>query len=769
MNPKSEHLEIKSLLQEAEIYTDQGLFNEALDTYEKILDHIKKTNNKTLYKKVLDKISEIKSRQGFLKSTNLGGSRYHNGSVLEEALALKEKGDLEGAIRLLQKLISQGSEDPRVYYYLAKFLIEIGEYRKAIEILRNALDLPHITIDDYVAFNYLLGQAYEKIRNIDRALEAYRKASHFNSDYLDVEAKIQKLKDIQRKYGRLQLLFTKGLLTDTIYEEAKKIAKEKNMSLEQTLIEEFGISKKDIGAALSRYYGYPFVEFNELDLPPRPSCIEGIKEKFFRENVCIPIAEKDGRIILAIDDPFDTLRLDLVRRVLKAQDLELRVAIKEDIYKFIDYFYGKTGFELPGEIPEVEIIREEEEELEEAEEVAESVVVQLANYILEEAYHRGASDIHIESLSGKRGAQIRFRIDGECHLFKTIPYIYKRPLISRYKIMANLDIAEKRLPQDGKIKFRMKNGRSFELRVATIPTIDNNEDVVMRILAAVEAMPLDHIGLSEENLEKIKKLIEMPYGLFLVVGPTGSGKTTTLHAALGYINRPNKKIWTAEDPVEIVQEGLRQVQVKPKIGLTFARVLRAFLRADPDVIMIGETRDEETARTVIEASLTGHLVFTTLHTNSAPETVTRLLGMGMDPYNFADALLGILAQRLAKRLCNVCKQPYKPSEKEIEYIISEYGYHPVKPLKKEDFEGVTLYKPKGCPHCHNTGYRGRLAIHELLVANDEIRELIVKRAPVHEIRDAAIRNGMLTLKQDGIWKVLAGETDIRQIRAVCMR
>ncbi|OAG27568.1 hypothetical protein TH606_06275 [Thermodesulfatator autotrophicus] len=291
----------------------------------------------------------------------------------------------------------------------------------------------------------------------------------------------------------------------------------------------------------------------------------------------------------------------------------------------------------------------------------------------------------------------------------------------------------------------------------------------MRILASVEAMPIDKLGLREENLEAFKKLLQMPYGLILVVGPTGSGKTTTLHAALGYINTPNKKIWTAEDPVEIVQEGLRQVQVKPKIGLDFARVLRSFLRADPDIIMIGETRDEETARTVIEASLTGHLVFTTLHTNSAPETVTRLLGMGMDPYNFADALLGILAQRLAKRLCPNCKEPYQPSEEEIDLLIEEYGEHPTTPLTREAFKEATLFKPRGCSSCNNTGYKGRLAIHELLVANDEIRELIVKNAPVHEIRDAAMRAGMLTLKQDGIWKVLQGLTDLKQIRAVSIR
>ncbi len=392
----------------------------------------------------------------------------------------------------------------------------------------------------------------------------------------------------------------------------------------------------------------------------------------------------------------------------------------------------------------------------------------MANRILEDAYNKGASDIHIESLSGKRGARIRFRIDGDCIHYQDVPYAYKKALVSRFKIMADLDIAEKRLPQDGKIKFRMRNGRVFEVRVATLPTIDNNEDVVMRILAAVEAMPLDKIGLREENLEKFRKALELPYGLILVVGPTGSGKTTTLHAALGYVNRSEKKIWTAEDPVEIVQEGLRQVQVRPKIGLTFARALRAFLRADPDIIMIGETRDEETAHIVIEASLTGHLVFTTLHTNSAAETIVRLLGMGMDPYNFADALLAILAQRLAKKLCS-CKEPYEPGPKEIEEILYEYGDHPVHPLRAEDLKGITLYRPKGCSRCHKTGYRGRMAIHELLVASDTIRELIQKRAPVAEIRDQAMTEGMLTLKQDGILKVLEGHTDVKQIRAVCLR
>jgi type II secretory ATPase GspE/PulE/Tfp pilus assembly ATPase PilB-like protein len=394
-------------------------------------------------------------------------------------------------------------------------------------------------------------------------------------------------------------------------------------------------------------------------------------------------------------------------------------------------------------------------------------VVKLCNRIIEEAYAKNASDIHVESQIGKRGALIRFRTDGDCANFQTVPFNYKRALVSRIKILAKLDIAEKRLPQDGKIKFRTRRGKNIELRVATLPTVGGNEDVVMRILAGGDAMALKKMGLHEENFENFKTLINRPYGLVLVVGPTGSGKTTTLHAGLGFINRPEKKIWTAEDPVEIVQDGLRQVQVLPKIGLDFARVLRAFLRADPDVIMVGETRDEETANTVIEAALTGHLVFSTLHTNSAPETVTRLLGMGIDPFNFADSLLGVLAQRLIKRLCPHCRQKYTPPEDELKILTTEYGNHPTKPLEID--EGLVLYKARGCSHCQKTGYKGRLAIHELLVTDDNMRSKIESNAPVAEIRYAAMEAGMRTLKQDGIIKVMNGDTDLVQVSAATMK
>ncbi len=270
--------------------------------------------------------------------------------------------------------------------------------------------------------------------------------------------------------------------------------------------------------------------------------------------------------------------------------------------------------------------------------------------------NRRASDIHIEPNVGKKNVEVRYRVDGDCAIYQTLPYSYRAAVISRIKIMSNLDITVRRIPQDGKIKFKRPHGDEIELRVATIPTQGGVEDVVMRILAKGETMPIEAMGLSERNFNEMLKILAKPYGMILVVGPTGSGKTTTLHAALHHINKPDRKIWTAEDPVEITQYGLRQVQVQPKIGFDFAAAMRAFLRADPDVIMVGEMRDFETAKTGVEASLTGHLVFSTLHTNSAPETITRLLDMGIDPLNFADALLGILAQRLVRTLCKDCKE-----------------------------------------------------------------------------------------------------------------
>ena len=333
--------------------------------------------------------------------------------------------------------------------------------------------------------------------------------------------------------------------------------------------------------------------------------------------------------------------------------------------------------------------------------------------------------------------------------------------------MARLDIAERRMPQDGKIKMKY-GGKEIEFRLATCPTVGGNEDAVLRILAASKPIPLDKMNFTRRNEELIKAMASKPYGLILVVGPTGSGKTTTLHSALGHINTRDKKIWTAEDPVEITQKGLRQVQMLPKIGLDFARAMRAFLRGDPDVIMVGEMRDVETCSIGLEASLTGHLVFSTLHTNSAPETITRLIDMGMNPLNFADALLLIVAQRLVRTLCKECKEDYHPSQKEFEVLAREFGLEEFQKLGIKYTDDLRLKKPVGCSKCSDTGYLGRTGLHEALEGTEEMKRMIMSKTLIEELRNQAIRDGMTTLKQDGILKVFKGDCDLKQVMAVCI-
>lgn len=466
-------------------------------------------------------------------------------------------------------------------------------------------------------------------------------------------------------------------------------------------------------------------------------------------------------------------KIDTIKSLISADDYELAVGLKEDILQFLDYFYGTRPEPEEGSIDDL-LGKLETPDAEEPEDGADlltendNTIVQLVNKIIKDAYTKNSSDIHVEPYPGKEGAEIRFRIDGDCQLYQTIPYHYKQAIISRLKIMADLDITERRKPQDGKINLKKFSSLGIELRIATVPTAGGQEDVVLRILAGSETMPLDKIGMNERDHGLFKDMIQKPYGIILVVGPTGSGKTTTLHAALGYLNRPERKIWTAEDPVEITQRGLRQVQVSPRIGLDFASAMRSFLRADPDVIMVGEIRDHETVTTAIEASLTGHLVLTTLHTNSAPETIVRLLDMGMDPFNFSDALIGILGQRLIRTLCNDCKKPYHPSRQEYDSLARTY---------EGDFDALgfpyhddlTLYRASECDQCNNSGYKGRTSIIELLEATDELKSLIQGGARMEALREQGIKDGMTTLMQDGIRKVFLGLTDMHQVRKVCMK
>jgi type II secretory ATPase GspE/PulE/Tfp pilus assembly ATPase PilB-like protein len=398
-----------------------------------------------------------------------------------------------------------------------------------------------------------------------------------------------------------------------------------------------------------------------------------------------------------------------------------------------------------------------------------SIIAQLVNHVIAEAYRMGASDIHVEPSSVHKDTTVRFRVDGTCFTPMRIPAPYRRAVVSRIKIMANLDIAESRKPQDGKIAYRPTQNREIELRVATLPTSGGMEDVVLRLLTAKEPMQLDGMGLTPNMREAIETIARKPYGLFLCVGPTGSGKTTTLHAVLQSINTDERKIWTAEDPIEITQDGLRQVQIHPKIGLTFASAMRAFLRADPDVIMIGEMRDRETADVAIEASLAGHLVLSTLHTNSAVETVVRLLDLGCDPFNFADTMLGVLAQRLCKRICSRCKEAYVASPQEYDELVHGYGADEWPLPGLEAATAVRLYRGRGCDLCNHTGFKGRVSIHELLLGSDDMKGLVQGRAKTSVLFRQAKRDGMRTLVQDGIRKVLQGDTTYRQVRAVALK
>ena len=398
-----------------------------------------------------------------------------------------------------------------------------------------------------------------------------------------------------------------------------------------------------------------------------------------------------------------------------------------------------------------------------------SAIVRLANQIIVEAYRPEASDIHIEPYSDRKETAIRFRMDGTCSTYMRIPAIYRRALVSRIKIMSNLDISERRKPQDGKIRFKLNQDGEIELRVATLPTAGNNEDIVMRLLTAKEPLPLEVMEFAPATLTALLDIVEKPHGIILCVGPTGSGKTTTLHALLRHLNTDERKIWTAEDPIEITQEGLRQVQVHPKIGFTFAAAMRSFLRADPDIIMIGEMRDKETADVAIEASLTGHLVLSTLHTNGAVETVVRLLDMGCDSFNFADAMQCVIAKRLCKRICVKCKESYHPTMEEYDKLVHGYGKQAWEGLGVGNCEDFQLYRGRGCDACNQTGLKGRVALHELLRGSDELRSLIQNRAKTTEMQSLAAREGMVTLAQDGILKILSGLTTYEQVRSVAMK
>jgi type II secretory ATPase GspE/PulE/Tfp pilus assembly ATPase PilB-like protein len=599
----------------------------------------------------------------------------------------------------------------------------------------------------------------------------------------------QRLKPQPLIRSKYSALVSDAVLAAPELELATRSARRKGDDIEEILIKEFQVKLPSIGDALSRFFGVPYEAFKSDRVKP-VDLLRNLKREFVEQSQWLPIEDgPQGVVILAIDPEY-VKNARVINNVFPKSKLTYRVTTNREFKQTVDQFYGAEGdmTSVGDLLSGMEGDDEEGSELSEADlsAAAENELVKLVNKVIIDAYRQGASDIHIEPRPGKEKTLIRFRKDGSLEPYIEIPSSYRNAISARIKIMCDLDISERRKPQDGKIKFKKFGPLDIELRVATIPSAGGVEDIVMRILAAGEPIPLDKLGVLPHNLQRLKSAVGKPYGLFFVCGPTGSGKTTTLHSVLNYLNTPETKIWTAEDPVEITQKGLRQVQVNRKSGLDFATAMRAFLRADPDVIMVGEMRDKETVSMGIEASLTGHLVFATLHTNSAPESIVRLLDMGMDPFNFADALLGVLAQRLAKRLCSNCKLAYEPSPEELKLLLAEYCEElkntqafkdeeagrqgALDHWKKNYTDGgkFKLYKAVGCDQCSG-GYKGRVGLHELMLGTDRLKRLIQEHSRVALMLAAALEDGMLTLKMDGIEKILSGITDIKQVRAVCIK
>jgi type II secretory ATPase GspE/PulE/Tfp pilus assembly ATPase PilB-like protein len=587
---------------------------------------------------------------------------------------------------------------------------------------------------------------------------------------LHVGRRMQELLEGSVQRTPYDFLMQSGLLTRETLKEAREEAAAEGCSVEQILLTRRGIDKASLGRSLAEHFAVPF-SAEPAEKPVSAELIRKFSPEFLRAHAVLPVGWKGEGVEVVVVNPHNLTLIDDVGRRLGTEKLALLVGIREDILLALEKFAPAPGTAPAGggaastSEPEWEPVAAEETGYDlaagEGGEV-DSRTIRLVNETIQAAADRGASDIHFETtLAG--GMDIRFRVDGVCHSYRTIREACSRPVISRLKIMAQLNIAEHRLPQDGKIRLKDQQGRRTDLRVAIMPTYGEREDAVLRLLPEYQVFKLDQIGMEPDVLERFRKVVEQPHGIVLCVGPTGSGKTTTLHAALAHIKGVEVKVWTAEDPVEITQEGVRQVQMHAQIGLTFGRALRAFLRLDPDVIMIGEIRDRETADAAIEASLTGHLVLSTLHTNSAPETVTRLLEMGLDPFSFGNSLLGVLAQRLVRRICPKCVEKYAAPADDFQELRSRYGDPARFDALKVDKRRLTLARGKGCEACFNTGYKGRAGIHEFLTVGPHLRSLVQKRAQADEIGAEARANGMLTLRQDGIRKVLQGVTDLKEV------
>jgi type II secretory ATPase GspE/PulE/Tfp pilus assembly ATPase PilB-like protein len=782
-------LNIESKLNEAEACRSMQLLNDSLRIYEEVLADVPPQET-AVHAKIENRIQLL--RQEITDIENRGPDGDIDGEIdtiigqlqdqedaemiFDKASAFKEMGLHNKAVAEYAKLFREGFKIERFVPDLAESLLKLHSPKNASAAIDQLVKNQNLANQDLARIKFLFGRELEKKDHREPALGFYKAAGKLDPDDAEIKKSLESLAASFASGSRYDYLLGEGIVSADQLQKAFALSKKITKSVEHVLIEHFQVKKETIGKSFSLFYDCPFRDYDPA-FPVPVELLSKQKKVFLLNEYWVPMSWEKDCIEVLVDDPRDLNKTDRIKSLLKTGKINFSVAIREDIQKYIKYFFDaknspvETPAEEPAEEEELTAIEwEEEEEENDGEEVDEASgkVVRLVDQIIIAAFRKNASDIHIEPSSITKTTTIRFRLDGLCQEYKRVPNSMVRGIVSRVKIMAKLDIAERRKPQDGKIKFRRKGVPAFELRVATIPVAGGYEDVVLRILASAGAMQMDEMGLTARNLEVMKHIIAKPYGLILAVGPTGSGKTTSLHALLGHINKPDIKIWTAEDPIEITQAGLRQTEVKPKIGVDFARMMRAFLRGDPDVIMIGEMRDEETASIGIEASLTGHLVFSTLHTNSAPETITRLLDMGLNPLNFSDAFLGVLAQRLTRRLCLECREEYPLTRNEFEMIRSDYGEDHFSKSGIEYDARMSLYRPAGCDACSETGYRGRMGIHELMEGTADIKLMIKNQESTEKIFVQAINDGMTTLKQDGILKVFQGLTDMAEVRRVCI-
>ena len=561
--------------------------------------------------------------------------------------------------------------------------------------------------------------------------------------------------------GFAEILVRRGLISADQFREAEQVARESGLTEADCLVRLGYANGEDVMKAMAEVYKVEYVSLSEISIPD--PIIELMPESVARENIVLPLTEADGRLTVIISDPNDLETLEKLRFILN-REISMALAPRENILESINRYYGQIEGESADSMLQeftdtaIDFTETQDDALDKDSLIDEhsAPIVRLVHLMITEALQLRASDIHIEPFEDR--VRIRYRIDGVLHERDSVPRRMLGALISRVKILGSIDIAERRRPQDGRIKITAGE-KELDLRVSVIPT-SHGQSIVMRLLDKDNIkVGVRQLGLSESDFKKFQSLIKRPNGIVLVTGPTGSGKTTTLYAALNALNRPDKKIITAEDPVEYYLPGVNQVQVNPKIGLDFARIIRSMLRQAPNVILVGEMRDQETASMGIQASLTGHLVFSTLHTNDAPSAVTRMIDMGVPGYLVASSVIAILAQRLVRVICSRCKQPFAPSEAELRAAG----------ITSEMEEEADFAKGKGCGNCQKSGYRGRLGVFELMSINSKIRELIFENASTQDIRKLAIEQGMDTLYIDAISKVCTGITTLDEVYRVTKR